>query len=156
MTGSVRNLNRTCRTNRIRRSNMQIKYTKQIFIHRERPHFQRPFFFFLRLFEWEEEPREAFVPDEAVPGELSGFCGFSAIPASALPVGSEFFRSFAAFSVDGPSSAGVFSSLFPDVSRLSGFAPVFIFADAGPGCVRGACPEGKMTCGTPYERVTRS
>ena len=32
----------------------------------------------------------------------------------------------------------------------------FIFADAGPGCVRGACPEGKMTCGTPYERVTRS
>ena len=23
----------------------------------------------------------------------------------------------------------------------------FIFADAGPGCVRGTCPEGKMTCG---------
>ena len=28
----------------------------------------------------------------------------------------------------------------------------FIFADAGPGCVRGACPEGKMTCGNPYPR----
>ena len=31
----------------------------------------------------------------------------------------------------------------------------FIFADAGPGCVRGACPEGKMTCGDPYPRVQR-
>ena len=31
----------------------------------------------------------------------------------------------------------------------------FIFADAGPGCVRGACPEGKMTCGNPYPRVKR-
>lgn len=31
----------------------------------------------------------------------------------------------------------------------------FIFADAGAGCVRGHCPEGKMTCGTPYERVDR-
>lgn len=31
----------------------------------------------------------------------------------------------------------------------------FIFADAGPSCVRGACPEGKMSCGTPYPRVTR-
>lgn len=31
----------------------------------------------------------------------------------------------------------------------------YIFADAGPGCVRGACPEGKMTCGNPYPRVTR-
>ena len=31
----------------------------------------------------------------------------------------------------------------------------FIFADAGPGCVRGACPEGKMTCGQPYARVER-
>ena len=28
----------------------------------------------------------------------------------------------------------------------------FIFKDAGPGCVRGACPEGKMSCGQPYER----
>ena len=32
----------------------------------------------------------------------------------------------------------------------------FIFADAGPGCVRGACTEGKMTCGNPYPRATRS
>ena len=31
----------------------------------------------------------------------------------------------------------------------------FIFADAGAGCVRGACPEGKMACGTPFERVVR-
>ena len=31
----------------------------------------------------------------------------------------------------------------------------FIFADAGAGCVRGACPEGKMCCGNPYPRVTR-
>ncbi|HAM15283.1 MAG TPA: thymidylate synthase (FAD), partial [Eggerthellaceae bacterium] len=29
----------------------------------------------------------------------------------------------------------------------------FIFADAGPGCVRGSCPEGKMTCGNPYPRA---
>lgn len=28
----------------------------------------------------------------------------------------------------------------------------FIFKDAGPGCVRGACPEGKMCCGHPYKR----
>ena len=31
----------------------------------------------------------------------------------------------------------------------------YIFADAGPGCVRGACPEKKMTCGNPYPRKTR-
>ncbi|HIW76949.1 MULTISPECIES: FAD-dependent thymidylate synthase [Gordonibacter] len=31
----------------------------------------------------------------------------------------------------------------------------FIFADAGAPCVRGACPEGKMTCGNPYPRVER-
>ncbi len=28
-----------------------------------------------------------------------------------------------------------------------------IFAQAGPGCVKGACPEGKMTCGNPWDRV---
>lgn len=28
-----------------------------------------------------------------------------------------------------------------------------IFAQAGPGCVRSACPEGKMTCGNPWDRV---
>ena len=30
---------------------------------------------------------------------------------------------------------------------------LFIFRAAGPGCVRGACPEGKMTCGNPYPRA---
>ena len=29
----------------------------------------------------------------------------------------------------------------------------FIFQKAGPGCVRGACAEGKMTCGNPYPRA---
>ena len=28
-----------------------------------------------------------------------------------------------------------------------------IFKTAGPGCVRGACPEGKMCCGHPWEKV---
>lgn len=27
-----------------------------------------------------------------------------------------------------------------------------IFRDAGPGCVRGKCPEGKRACGKPYKR----
>ena len=31
----------------------------------------------------------------------------------------------------------------------------FVFADAGAPCVRGACPEDKMTCGNPFPRVTR-
>ena len=31
----------------------------------------------------------------------------------------------------------------------------YIFMDAGAGCVRGACPEGKMTCGSPYPKVVR-
>lgn len=31
----------------------------------------------------------------------------------------------------------------------------FIFLDAGAPCVSGVCPEGKMTCGNPYPRVTR-
>ena len=31
----------------------------------------------------------------------------------------------------------------------------FVFMDAGPSCVRGACPEGKMTCGNPYPKVVR-
>ncbi|MCL2882558.1 MAG: FAD-dependent thymidylate synthase [Coriobacteriia bacterium] len=31
----------------------------------------------------------------------------------------------------------------------------YIFLDAGPGCRRGHCPEGKMTCGDPYPRVKR-
>ena len=28
----------------------------------------------------------------------------------------------------------------------------FIFRTAGPGCMRGTCPEGKMCCGNPYPR----
>ncbi|MDO4183229.1 MAG: FAD-dependent thymidylate synthase [Coriobacteriia bacterium] len=31
----------------------------------------------------------------------------------------------------------------------------YIFMDAGPGCVRGGCPEGKMTCKNPYPAVKR-
>ncbi len=31
----------------------------------------------------------------------------------------------------------------------------FVFADAGAPCVRGACPEGKMTCGNPYHKAVR-
>ena len=30
-------------------------------------------------------------------------------------------------------------------------API-IFANAGPGCVRGRCPEGKRTCGEPRDK----
>lgn len=30
-----------------------------------------------------------------------------------------------------------------------------IFLDSGAPCVRGACPEGKMTCGNPYPKVNR-
>ena len=29
----------------------------------------------------------------------------------------------------------------------------YVFCDAGPGCVRGGCPEGKMCCGNPYPKV---
>ena len=31
----------------------------------------------------------------------------------------------------------------------------YIFMDAGAPCRRGPCPEGKMSCGHPYERVVR-
>ncbi|WP_139653500.1 FAD-dependent thymidylate synthase [Raoultibacter phocaeensis] len=31
----------------------------------------------------------------------------------------------------------------------------YIFMDAGAPCIRGACPEGKMTCGNPFSRITR-
>ena len=30
-------------------------------------------------------------------------------------------------------------------------APV-LFENAGPGCLRGACPEGAMSCGKPYKK----
>ncbi|MDR2714465.1 MAG: FAD-dependent thymidylate synthase [Coriobacteriales bacterium] len=32
----------------------------------------------------------------------------------------------------------------------------YIFMDAGAPCVRGACPEGKMTCGDPFDKVVRA
>lgn len=31
----------------------------------------------------------------------------------------------------------------------------YIFMDAGAPCVRGTCPEGKMTCGKPYPHIVR-
>jgi len=31
----------------------------------------------------------------------------------------------------------------------------YIFLDAGAGCRRGPCPEGKMCCGDPYPRIVR-
>lgn len=31
----------------------------------------------------------------------------------------------------------------------------YIFMDAGAPCIRGNCPEGKMTCGNPYPKVKR-
>ncbi len=31
----------------------------------------------------------------------------------------------------------------------------FVFMDAGAPCVRGDCPEGKMSCGNPYPQVKR-
>lgn len=31
----------------------------------------------------------------------------------------------------------------------------YIFMDAGAPCVHGSCPEGKMTCGSPYPKVER-
>lgn len=31
----------------------------------------------------------------------------------------------------------------------------YIFMDAGALCIRGNCPEGKMTCGNPYPKVVR-
>lgn len=31
----------------------------------------------------------------------------------------------------------------------------YIFMDAGAPCIRGNCPEGKMSCGNPYPRVKR-
>ena len=32
----------------------------------------------------------------------------------------------------------------------------YIFVDAGAPCIHDTCPEGKMTCGSPYPRVDRS
>lgn len=38
-----------------------------------------------------------------------------------------------------------------EMLRLAKQAAPLLFADAGPGCLRGACPEGKMTCGAAAE-----
>lgn len=38
-----------------------------------------------------------------------------------------------------------------EMLRLVRQAAPLLFADAGPGCLRGACPEGKMTCGEAAE-----
>ena len=34
-----------------------------------------------------------------------------------------------------------------EMLRLARQAAPMLFADAGPGCLRGACPEGAMCCG---------
>lgn len=39
-------------------------------------------------------------------------------------------------------------------SICSRFAPE-LFADAGPGCVRGRCPEGEKSCGKPWPKYNR-
>ena len=38
-----------------------------------------------------------------------------------------------------------------EMLRLVRAAAPLLFADAGPGCLRGVCPEGKMTCGAAAE-----
>ena len=38
------------------------------------------------------------------------------------------------------------------MAECSVVAPA-LFENAGPGCLRGPCPEGKRSCGRPYERV---
>jgi thymidylate synthase (FAD) len=34
-----------------------------------------------------------------------------------------------------------------EMLRLARHAAPMLFAEAGPGCLRGACPEGAMSCG---------
>jgi thymidylate synthase (FAD) len=42
-----------------------------------------------------------------------------------------------------------------EMLRLAEPTAPYIFVDAGAACRRGPCPEGKMTCGDPYERAPR-
>jgi len=42
-------------------------------------------------------------------------------------------------------------ALAKEMLRLARKAAPLLFRAAGPGCLRGACPEGKMTCGQPAE-----
>ena len=39
--------------------------------------------------------------------------------------------------------------------ELAGETAPYIFLDAGAPCRRGTCPEGKMSCGHPFERIER-
>lgn len=42
-----------------------------------------------------------------------------------------------------------------EMLRLAAPTAPYIFMDAGAPCIRGNCPEGKMTCGNPYPKVKR-
>lgn len=46
-------------------------------------------------------------------------------------------------------------SLAHKILELARPTAPYIFMDAGAGCVRGACPEGKMSCKHPYDHVER-
>lgn len=43
--------------------------------------------------------------------------------------------------------------LADEILKLCREATPDLFRDAGPGCVRGACPEGKRSCGSPREEL---
>lgn len=43
--------------------------------------------------------------------------------------------------------------LADEILKLCREAAPDLFRDAGPGCVRGACPEGKRSCGSPREEL---
>ena len=42
-----------------------------------------------------------------------------------------------------------------DMLRLCREAAPEIFENAGPACLRGACPEGKASCGRPYQKESK-
>ena len=46
-------------------------------------------------------------------------------------------------------------SLAHKILELARPTAPYIFMDAGAGCVRGTCPEGKMSCKHPYDHVER-
>jgi len=47
----------------------------------------------------------------------------------------------------------IFQMAWRMLAEVRKIAPA-LFADAGPGCVRGPCPEGKFYCGMPFRRGT--
>ena len=55
-----------------------------------------------------------------------------------------------------PERKALFDDMAHRMLELARPTAPFIFADAGAPCVSGACPEGKMSCKTPYPRVKRS